>query len=69
MVEAMTKPRGIYANFATECVHCRGEIVYRDGRQERHECQPQTPTIYEVADVKAFYNDTMARLKTAFDNL
>lgn len=34
-----TKPRGIHANFTSQCHVCGGEIVVKDGRPERHECR------------------------------
>lgn len=44
-----TRPRGIHANFATECAYCNGELTITNGRIDPHECaQPVT-----LADLRA----------------
>lgn len=44
-----TKPRGIHANFQTECAHCRADITVTNGRPAPHECErPIT-----LADIRA----------------
>lgn len=41
-----TKPRGMWANFQTECVHCRRIIHVNGGRVEPHDCGPTLAEIY-----------------------
>ena len=67
-----TKPRGIHANFTTECATCRGELTVSNGRIEHHECRTTAPmtvwaTHEEVAECQAFQSDVLARLEAAFD--
>jgi hypothetical protein len=33
-----TKAKGVWANFTTECVACRGEITVTNGRADFHQC-------------------------------
>lgn len=46
-----TKPKGIHANFRTDC-HCGAEITISNGRIDRHECEQPI---------------TLAQLKAALD--
>ena len=34
-----TKPRGIHANFSSDCWKCGDEITVTNGRPERHDCR------------------------------
>jgi hypothetical protein len=45
-----TKPRGIHANFITECAACRGDITISNGRLEHHECRDKPVSL---ADIRA----------------
>lgn len=36
-----TKPRGMWANFVSECVECRDEITVSNGRPEPHQCEAE----------------------------
>jgi hypothetical protein len=36
----MPKPKGIHANFQTECAACQGELTINSGRIDHHECHP-----------------------------
>jgi len=42
-----TKPKGIHANFRTDC-GCGGEITVTNGRVDHHECERITGTLDEV---------------------
>jgi len=45
-----TKPRGIHANFTTECASCRGDLTVSNGRVEYHECRDKPVSL---ADIRA----------------
>lgn len=34
-----TKPRGMWANFTTECAKCAGELTVTNGRVDPHTCR------------------------------
>lgn len=36
-----TKPRGIHANFVTECVKCQDDLTVTNGRIEDHQCEDE----------------------------
>lgn len=46
-----TKPRGIYATFATDCHLCGAEVTVSNGRPDRHQCD--TPQPVTLADIRA----------------
>jgi len=50
-VNFRTKPRGEQLSFLTECVRCRGELSISNGREDRHDCEPNRPI--SLADLRA----------------
>lgn len=47
-----TKARGDWANFATTCHVCRGDLTITNGRQDPHDCrEPERPV--SLADIRA----------------
>lgn len=47
----MTKPRGIWATFQTECSRCQGDITVSNGRPEHHVCRERE--LISLADIRA----------------
>jgi hypothetical protein len=45
-----TKPKGIHANFRTDC-HCGAEITVSNGRVDSHNCERPHPIT--LADIRA----------------
>jgi hypothetical protein len=45
-----TKPKGIHANFATDC-QCGSELTVTNGRVDKHECERPRPIT--LADLRA----------------
>lgn len=45
-----TKPRGIWANFRTDC-HCGSEITISNARIDPHDCRVPRPVT--LADIRA----------------
>jgi len=43
-----TKPRGIHANFVTECASCRGDLTVTNGRIDPHECRDKPVTLDQI---------------------
>jgi len=37
-----TKPKGIHANFRTDC-HCGAELTVTNGRIDQHQCRESRP--------------------------
>lgn len=44
-----TKPRGIHANFQSECHLCGGEITVSNGRIDNHRCE-RPVTLEQIRD-------------------
>jgi hypothetical protein len=52
MAAFTTKPKGIHANFTTDCSTCGAELTVTGGRIDRHECErPQRPKTLD--DIRA----------------
>ena len=45
-----TKPKGIHANFQSECFKCSGNITVTNGRVDPHECRDKPVSL---ADIRA----------------
>lgn len=45
----VTKPRGVWATFDTECIHCRAEVTVTNGKPEPHQCEQPI----SLADIRA----------------
>jgi hypothetical protein len=55
----LSKPKGIWANFATTC-HCGSTLTITNGRPDPHDCQTPRLTMAEWQDALGDYYDSGA---------